>query len=178
MGRTSISSATPKMRNLQTVPANCISIHTDGACLGNPGAGGWGAVLHLHRDGHVAKSRTLSGGEPATTNNRMELRAAIEGLKALKRSRHAVVVISDSKYVVDGMSSWVKGWKANGWKASNRKPVKNVDLWKELDTLAYWQGGVFWQWTKGHAGDLMNERADALASAEALKQKTLNGGIA
>jgi ribonuclease HI len=154
-----------------------ITIHTDGACLGNPGAGGWGVILQAWDADRAGKWKGLSGGEPQTTNNRMELRAAIEGLKALKRSHHPVVVISDSKYVVDGMSSWVARWKSTGWKASNRKPVKNVDLWKELDTLAYWQGGVSWRWTKGHSGDPMNERADTLASIEALKQKTRSGGI-
>ncbi|MFV0492461.1 MAG: ribonuclease HI [Pseudorhodobacter sp.] len=137
--------------------------YTDGACSGNPGPGGWG-VLMIARDGEVTlKERCLKGGEAETTNNRMELLAAISALEALSRPSD-ITVVTDSAYVKNGVSQWIHGWKRNGWKTSNRKPVKNVDLWQRLDTA---QGAhrVTWKWIKGHAGHVENERADELARA-------------
>ena len=130
---------------------------TDGACKGNPGPGGWGVLL---RQGPYEKS--LHGGEPATTNNRMELMAVIQALLALKR-RCIVTVHTDSSYVMKGMSEWLPNWKRRGWRTADNKPVKNADLWQQLDELA---GGheLHWRWVKGHAGDPGNERADALAN--------------
>jgi len=133
-----------------------ISIFTDGACSGNPGKGGWGAIL---RSGTHEKE--ISGGEMATTNNRMELTAVIEGLNALKNSS-AVTVYTDSRYVMDGLTKWLPRWKANGWKTADKKPVKNDDLWKALDT-AVSRHQVQWRWVAGHSGHPENERADALA---------------
>ncbi len=135
-----------------------VDIWTDGACSGNPGPGGWGAVL---RYGDTEKE--LSGGEAATTNNRMELMAAIEALNALKRPT-TVRLHTDSKYVMDGVTKWIHGWKRNGWKTTEKKSVKNEDLWKLLDA-ANTRHEVTWKWVKGHAGDPMNERADELARA-------------
>ncbi|WP_224784688.1 ribonuclease HI [Marinihelvus fidelis] len=137
---------------------NRISLYTDGACSGNPGPGGWGALLIWgeHR-------KELNGGEAATTNNRMELRAVIEGLKAITR-REPVTIYTDSTYVMKGVTEWMRGWKARGWKTASRQPVKNRDLWEALDAAL--QGhDVSWTWVKGHAGDPGNERADELARA-------------
>jgi ribonuclease HI len=133
-----------------------IEIWTDGACSGNPGPGGWGAVLKM---GDTEKE--LSGGEAATTNNRMELMAAIEALNALKKPCK-VRLHTDSKYVMDGLNQWMANWKRRGWKTADNKPVKNVDLWQALDEAAK-RHQVEWVWVKGHAGDAMNERADQLA---------------
>jgi ribonuclease HI len=133
-----------------------VEIFTDGACSGNPGPGGWGAIL---RSG--AHERELSGGERATTNNRMELTAVIEGLKALKASP-AIIIHTDSRYVMDGAEKWLKGWKKNGWKTADKKPVKNEDLWRALDT-AMTGHAIEWRWVRGHSGHVENERADALA---------------
>jgi ribonuclease HI len=133
-----------------------IEIWTDGACSGNPGPGGWGAVL---KTGDTEKE--LSGGEAATTNNRMELMAAIEALNALKKPCQ-VRLHTDSKYVMDGLTKWMANWKRRGWKTAENKPVKNVDLWQALDEAAK-RHQVEWVWVKGHAGDAMNERADQLA---------------
>ena len=135
-----------------------IAIWSDGACSGNPGPGGWGAVLMWN--GH---EKELSGGEALTTNNRMELMAAISALNALKESVE-VDLYTDSKYVMDGISKWIHGWKRNGWKTADKKPVKNEELWKRLDA-ALKQHKIEWKWVKGHARDEMNERADALARA-------------
>lgn len=135
---------------------NTIVIHTDGACSGNPGPGGWGAILHWK--GH---EKELSGAEAETTNNRMELMAAIAALEALKR-RSTVRVVTDSTYVRDGVTKWIHGWKRNGWKTAAKKPVKNEDLWKRLDAIASTHD-VTWEWVKGHAGHPENERADQLA---------------
>ena len=135
---------------------NTIVIHTDGACSGNPGPGGWGAILHWK--GH---EKELSGAEPETTNNRMELMAAIAALEALKR-RSKVRLVTDSTYVRDGVTKWIHGWKRNGWKTAAKKPVKNDDLWKRLDAIAS-KHDVTWEWVKGHAGHPENERADQLA---------------
>lgn len=134
-----------------------IIIYADGACRGNPGPGGWGALLQLGEH-----ERELYGGEAHTTNNRMELRAVIEGLKALKRPC-AVKVYTDSQYVQKGISEWIQGWKARGWLTADRKPVKNADLWLELEAAAQTHQ-VSWHWVKGHAGHEGNERADALAN--------------
>jgi ribonuclease HI len=137
--------------------------YTDGACSGNPGPGGWG-VLMIARDGdRVVKTRELMGGEADTTNNRMELLAAISALEALTRDT-ALTIVTDSAYVKNGISTWLRGWKRNGWRTADRKPVKNIDLWQRLDT-AQARHEVTWEWTKGHAGHPENERADELARA-------------
>jgi ribonuclease HI len=133
-----------------------VEIWTDGACSGNPGPGGWGAILRFN-----GTERELSGAEALTTNNRMELMAAIAALEALTRPC-AVTLTTDSQYVKDGLTTWIHGWKRNGWKTADKKPVKNEDLWKRLDAAAA-KHKVTWQWVKGHAGHTENERADALA---------------
>ena len=135
-----------------------VEIFTDGACSGNPGPGGWGALMRYN--GQV---RELSGGEAETTNNRMELTAAVEALNALKEPC-TVELHTDSKYVMDGISSWIHGWKRNGWKTADRKPVKNAELWQKLDE-ANRRHKVKWHWVRGHAGHVENERADELARA-------------
>lgn len=135
--------------------------YTDGACSGNPGPGGWG-VLMLAKDGDaILKERTLNGGELLTTNNRMELLAAISALEALTRESR-IIIVTDSAYVKNGVTAWIHGWKRNGWKTADRKPVKNDDLWKRLDA-AQAHHTVEWRWIKGHAGHAENERADELA---------------
>jgi len=137
--------------------------YTDGACSGNPGPGGWGALLIARNGDMVVKERLLKGGEANTTNNRMELLAAIEALNALGKPC-AITVITDSAYVKNGVTGWIHGWKRNGWKTSNKKPVKNVELWQQLDE-AQARHQVTWEWIKGHAGHEGNERADELARA-------------
>ena len=137
-----------------------VEIFTDGACKGNPGPGGWGAILRAG-----GKEREISGGEAPTTNNRMELMAAIEALNALKKPCH-VQLWTDSNYVRDGITKWIHGWRRNGWKTSDRKPVKNAELWQAL-TEAAAPHRIDWHWVKGHAGHPENERADQLACAEA-----------
>ena len=134
---------------------------TDGACSGNPGPGGWGALLQAKTGDEVVKERELCGGEAETTNNRMELLAAIHALEALDRAS-TLTVVTDSAYVKGGITEWMHGWKRKGWKTSTNKPVKNEDLWKRLDTAAA-RHRVTWQWVKGHAGHPENERADELA---------------
>ena len=134
-----------------------VSIHTDGACSGNPGPGGWGAVLQFN--GHT---KDLFGGAADTTNNRMELSAAIEALPSLTRPCD-IDMYTDSTYVKDGLTKWIHNWKRNGWKTSAKKPVKNADLWQALDE-AVQRHTIKWHWVKGHAGDEMNERADDLAN--------------
>jgi len=139
-----------------------VEIYTDGACRGNPGAGGWGALLRMGK-----KERELSGGETPTTNNRMELMAAIKALEALKRPCR-VRLHTDSVYVRDGITKWIPGWRRNGWKTADKKPVKNAELWQELlDAAAPHR--VEWHWVKGHSGHPENDRVDALACAEADK---------
>jgi ribonuclease HI len=149
-----------------------LTLFTDGACSGNPGPGGWGAILVWgeHR-------KDLSGGAPETTNNRMELTAAIEGLEALTRGC-AVDLHTDSQYLRNGITSWIHGWKRNGWKTADKKPVKNEDLWRRLDA-AIARHDITWHWVKGHAGDTMNEAADLLARqgmAPFLKGKRAKAG--
>jgi ribonuclease HI len=134
-----------------------VEIYADGACRGNPGPGGWGALLT-----YGGKRRELFGGEPATTNNRMELMAVISALESLKR-QCSVVLYTDSQYVQKGISEWIHAWKRRGWRTADKKPVKNEDLWRRLDTAT--QGHrIDWRWVKGHAGNPGNERADALAN--------------
>ncbi|WP_300515797.1 ribonuclease HI [Aliiroseovarius sp.] len=135
--------------------------YTDGACSGNPGPGGWGALLQAMEGGKLVKERALKGGDANTTNNRMELLAAISALETLGKPC-AITVVTDSQYVKNGVTGWIHGWKRNGWKTSARKPVKNADLWQRLDE-AQARHQVTWEWVKGHAGHPENERADALA---------------
>ncbi len=137
--------------------------YTDGACSGNPGPGGWGVLLRAMQGDSVLKERELKGGEAETTNNRMELLAAINALEALERASK-ITVVTDSAYVKNGVTGWIFGWKRNGWKTSSKKPVKNVDLWQRLDE-AQGRHDVTWEWVKGHAGHPENEKADELARA-------------
>ena len=139
-----------------------VTIHTDGACRGNPGVGGWAAILD-----HGAHHREISGGNPATTNNRMELQAAIEALEVLKEPCE-IEFYTDSEYLKNGMTTWLASWKRNGWKTKSKKPVKNEDLWRRLDVLAS-RHTVSWHWLKGHNGHAGNERCDALANVEMSK---------
>ncbi len=144
--------------------SNIVVIYTDGACRGNPGIGGWGAILEC-----CGKEETLSGMERQTTNNRMELTAAIRALQAINGCCEAVKLTTDSKYVKNGITLWMPRWKTNGWRTANRKPVKNVDLWKELDDAVHALKercgvSVEWGWIKGHSGHEGNERADSLAN--------------
>ena len=139
---------------------NKIVIYTDGACKGNPGPGGWGALLRA-ADG---AEKELCGGEPETTNNRREMMAVIEALSALKRPCHVILFV-DSQYVLKGMTEWLHGWKAKGWRTAAKQPVKNVDLWQRLDALVSGSGHqIDWRWVRGHAGNAGNEKADALAN--------------
>ncbi|MEZ5457245.1 MAG: ribonuclease HI [Lysobacteraceae bacterium] len=150
-----------------------VEIHTDGACSGNPGPGGWGVLLRFG-----AHERELAGGEPETTNNRMELMAAIEGLQALKEPC-VVDLFTDSQYVQKGITEWLGGWQRRGWKTADNKPVKNADLWQKLDA-ARQRHRVQWHWVKGHAGHVDNERVDALArrAVEQIKEGTrASGGV-
>jgi len=137
--------------------------YTDGACSGNPGPGGWGALLIAREGDAVLKERELCGGEAETTNNRMELLAAINALETLERAT-ALTIVTDSSYVKDGITKWIHGWKARGWKTAAKKPVKNEDLWKRLEE-ATGRHDVTWEWVKGHAGHPENEKADELARA-------------
>ena len=134
-----------------------IKIYTDGACSGNPGPGGWGAILQWNDH-----EKELSGGEAETTNNRMEMMAVIKGLEALKHNKSPVTLYTDSKYVLQGATEWLEGWKARGWRGANKKPVKNQDLWEQIDSLLQ-DHSVTFIWVKGHNGHEMNERVDKLA---------------
>jgi len=145
------------MLQVMSSKVQIVEIYTDGACSGNPGPGGWGALLLYGEN-----EKEITGGAFETTNNRMELTAAIEALKLLKR-RCTVHLHTDSTYVRDGITKWINGWKAKGWKTASKKQVKNEDLWRELDTAAA-KHDIEWKWVKGHAGDPGNERADALAN--------------
>lgn len=137
--------------------------YTDGACSGNPGPGGWGVLMVARENGSVVKERELQGGEPLTTNNRMELLAAISALEALTRPSE-VTIVTDSAYVKNGITEWVEGWKRKNWRTAGGSPVKNVELWQRLEAAAA-RHQVTWRWIKGHAGHAENERADALARA-------------
>jgi len=148
------------MANADVNELPAVEIFTDGACKGNPGPGGWGAILRFG-----GKERELSGGESPSTNNRMELMAAIEALNALKKPCR-VSLTTDSNYVRDGITKWIHGWRRNGWKTADRKPVKNAELWQALLAAAA-PHRIEWHWVKGHAGHPENDRADALACAEA-----------
>ena len=149
-----------------------IFAYTDGACSGNPVPGGWGVILQAKENSIVVKELELYGGEKETTNNRMELMAAISSLEGLEKSTK-LTIITDSNYVKGGVTEWIKNWKKNNWKTANKKDVKNIDLWKRLDQ-ARSKHEVIWKWVKGHAGHLENERADALArkGMEPFKKKT------
>ena len=138
--------------------------YTDGACSGNPGPGGWGAILQATKGDTIVKERELSGGEAHTTNNRMELMAAICALESLERPSR-LTLVTDSVYVRDGITNWIHGWKARGWRTAAKKPVKNAELWQRLDA-ARGPHDVTWEWVKGHAGHPQNERADELAREE------------
>ena len=140
-----------------------IFAYTDGACSGNPGPGGWGVILQAKEDHNIIKERELYGGELETTNNRMELMAAISSLENLEKPTK-LTIITDSTYVKGGVTDWINNWKKNNWKTANKKDVKNIDLWKRLD-LARSKHQVTWRWVKGHSGQEENERADALARA-------------
>jgi ribonuclease HI len=140
-----------------TIKTEVVRIHADGACKGNPGPGGWGAILQLGE-----REKELFGGEAQTTNNRMELTAVIRALETLKRSS-VVEVYTDSQYVQKGISEWLPGWKRRGWRTADKKPVKNLDLWQELDRLASLHR-ITWHWVRGHSGHPENERADRLAN--------------
>ena len=152
----------------KTLPA--VTIYSDGACKGNPGPGGWGALLLSG-----AREKELFGGEPLTTNNRMELTAVIRALEALKRPCE-VAIYTDSQYVRQGITAWIANWRRKGWRTADGKPVKNLELWQQLDRLA--NGGVHritWHWVKGHAGDAGNERADALANKGVMERMETTG---
>ena len=138
--------------------AELVRIYTDGACRGNPGPGGWGAVLF-----HGDKVKKLHGGEAETTNNRMELTAVIKALECLKGNKWPLEITSDSKYVLHGITEWIEGWKKRGWRSASKKPVLNVDLWKQLDVLVQ-AHEINWHWVKGHSGHPENEMADQLAN--------------
>lgn len=154
---------TPSSATQQPTTLPHVVVYTDGACKGNPGRGGWGVVLQSAGGAQTAtKTKELHGGEALTTNNRMELTAAIEALKALK-TRCQVTLHTDSKYVIQGITEWLPGWRAKGWKTAAKTPVKNADLWQTLDDQAR-AHQVQWVWVKGHAGNPGNERADALAN--------------
>ena len=146
-----------------------IFAYTDGACSGNPGPGGWGAILVAMEGDAILKERELSGGEPNTTNNRMELMAAIAVLETLDRPTR-LTLVTDSTYVKNGITQWIAGWRARDWKTADKKPVKNQDLWQRLDT-ARASHDITWEWVKGHAGHAENERADELARAEVKRLK-------
>lgn len=147
-----------------------VELYTDGACKGNPGVGGWGALLR-----YGVHEKELFGGAPHTTNNRMELLAVIEGLGALKK-RSRVQVYTDSKYVQQGVTQWLEGWKARGWKTASKSPVKNDDLWKRLDALLG-AHDLSWHWVKGHAGHVDNERADELANRGVVSVLAAGAGV-
>jgi ribonuclease HI len=151
------------MNELHAAPTqHHVVVHTDGACSGNPGPGGWGAILHWGDH-----EKELKGGEPMTTNNRMELMAAISALESLRRPC-AVDIHTDSQYLRNGIMQWINNWKRNGWRTASKEPVKNVDLWKRLDAALHTHT-VRWHWVRGHAGHDLNERADQLAR-EAIKE--------
>ncbi|BBK45425.1 ribonuclease H [Allostella vacuolata] len=148
----------------ETAETEAVDLFTDGACSGNPGPGGWGVVLRWR-----GVDKELSGGEPVTTNNRMEMMAAIAGLESLTRPM-TVRIHTDSTYLRDGITKWIHGWKRNGWKTADRKPVKNVELWQRLEAAAA-RHRVSWHWVRGHAGHPENERADRLATGAIIRER-------
>ena len=154
------------MTNSTSTNKQHIIIHTDGACIGNPGPGGWAAHLQSLDGTEVLRRKQLSGGEADTTNNRMEMLAAINALRYVKKKEKPVTVISDSQVLVKGMNEWIDGWKQRGWKKADRKPVQNADLWMLLDELNQ-ERSIAWEWVKGHAGDPFNELVDRLATKAA-----------
>jgi ribonuclease HI len=146
--------------------SHVIRAYTDGACKGNPGPGGWGVVLQEYDSLNTqfkGRSKTLSGKDPETTNNKMELQAPIEALEALKGEGRNIIIYTDSKYVQNGITSWIKNWKKNGWKTANKQDVKNKNLWVQLESLVD-KHHVTWEWVKGHSGNPGNEQADQLAT--------------
>lgn len=146
-----------------------VVVHTDGACVGNPGPGGWALVIRkVGADGVPSELRTMVGGSPETTNNRMEVTAAIEALKTIPAG--PIEIVSDSQYLVKGITEYLPSWKRRGWKTSDRRPVANQDLWRELDALADGRD-ITWSWVRGHSGDPWNEMADGLAEEEARRQQ-------
>lgn len=153
------------------IPADCILIHTDGSCIGNPGPGGWAGTLRRIKGGDEVKKLMISGAAPATTNNRMELVAAIEALKSLRPDEASPIIVrSDSQYLMKGMTEWQSRWVARGWRKADGKVVENQDLWVEL--IANARGRALqWQWVRGHEGDRHNEEVNAIASGEARQQK-------
>ena len=152
-----------------------LTAYTDGACSGNPGPGGWGVLMLARDDNLVVKERTLNGGESNTTNNRMELMAAIAALEALSKPSE-ITIVTDSAYVKNGITEWMAAWKRKGWRTAGGQPVKNVDLWQRLDA-ARAQHKVVWKWIKGHAGHVENERADELARAGMAPYKPVRGTV-
>lgn len=142
-----------------------VEIYTDGSCLGNPGFGGWAAIL-LYKE----HRKEISGNELNTTNNRMEMRAAIEALKTLKKPNEEILIYTDSKYVMDGITKWIFGWKKNGWKSADKKPVKNLELWQELDFQTS-RHRIEWKWVRGHSGNHFNEAVDEMAKKAAKKSQ-------
>ena len=151
----------PMQNGFQCLPMLELFAFTDGACSGNPGPGGWGVVLQAKNGEKVLKQRELNGGASSTTNNQMELKATIEALGALTKNSR-ITIVTDSVYVKDGITKWLLRWKQNGWRTAAKKPVKNLELWRQLDTVQECHL-VTWQWVKGHAGHPENERADFLA---------------
>jgi ribonuclease HI len=157
---------------LPSTGGRIIVVHTDGACIGNPGPGGWAATIKVLEDGAEVARTVLLGGEPATTNNRMEQTAALRALEALPRDRTPITVFADSQLLTKGMAEWLPKWKANRWRGSGG-PVKNVDLWQALDAASAGRP-ITWKWVRGHAGDPANEEVDALANAAALSATEAN----
>jgi ribonuclease HI len=149
-----------------------VVVHTYGACINNPGPGGWAAVLRMHHNGAVVKRTAVTGKATDTTNNRMELMAAIMALEAITPGVCPITIVSDSQYVVKGMTEWLENWKRNRWRNSKKKPVENRDLWERLDELYQLHGDIRWEWVRGHNGDPLNEEVDALATAEAVSAAT------
>ena len=155
---------------LDRLPATRIQVHADGSCKGNPGPGGYAAHIRRYETGNLVHDQIIKGGDNATTNNRMELEAAIQALSAISGDETAPIFIcTDSAYVVQGMNAWIEGWKAKGWRGSDKKPVKNIELWRQLDALAEGRN-VHFIHVKGHAGDPMNEEVDEIAQGEAQKR--------
>ena len=153
------------------MPKHRLIAYTDGACSGNPGPGGWGVLLQAISDGKVVKERELSEGEKLTTNNKMELMAAIAALEILDRTSE-ITIFTDSKYVINGIESWIENWKKNNWVTSNKKKVKNVDLWTKLDNVRVGKI-ISWEWVKGHSGIKLNEEVDILAKKQAMSLDVL-----